>query len=76
MPRHGPGAAVGVGLQVVCLLPICRTPPLASPAPDRKGVDEVPSLLVRGALFTSSYAPLLLLFALLDSLGRGWPSTA
>ena len=34
----------------------------------------VPSLAARVVLFTSSYAPLLLLFALLDSLGRGWPS--
>ncbi|HEU0104281.1 MAG TPA: hypothetical protein VFR07_18370 [Mycobacteriales bacterium] len=34
----------------------------------------MPSLAVRGVLFTSSYAPLLVLFALLDSLGRGWPS--
>ncbi len=36
----------------------------------------MPRLLVRGVLFVSSYAPLLLLFALLDSLGRGWPSIA
>ncbi len=34
----------------------------------------MPTLLVRAVLFTSSYAPLLVLFALLDSLGRGWPS--
>lgn len=34
----------------------------------------MPSTAVRVVLFTSSYAPLLLLFALLDSLGRGWPS--
>lgn len=34
----------------------------------------MPSLAVRAVLFTSSYAPLLVLFALLDSLGRGWPS--
>lgn len=34
----------------------------------------MPSLVVRTVLFVSSYAPLLLLFALLDSLGRGWPS--
>lgn len=34
----------------------------------------MPTLLVRTVLFTSAYAPLLVLFALLDSLGRGWPS--
>ncbi|MBV9594828.1 MAG: hypothetical protein JO147_13655, partial [Actinobacteria bacterium] len=28
----------------------------------------------RLVLFMSSYAPLLVLFALLDSFGRGWPS--
>lgn len=36
----------------------------------------MPSLAVRGILFVSAYAPLLFLFALLDSLGRGWPSIA
>lgn len=33
------------------------------------------SVLARIMLFTSSYAPLLLLFALLKSFGPGWPST-
>lgn len=36
----------------------------------------MPTLWVRTVLFVSSYAPLLALFALLDSLGRGWPSIA
>lgn len=36
----------------------------------------MPALPVRVVLFASSYAPLLLLFALLDSLGSGWPSVA
>jgi hypothetical protein len=32
------------------------------------------SVTSRVILFVSSYAPLLALFAILDSLGRGWPS--
>lgn len=34
----------------------------------------MPTVAVRTVLFVSAYAPLLFLFALLDSLGRGWPS--
>jgi hypothetical protein len=34
----------------------------------------MPSVLVRLAMFASAYAPLLFLFALLNSFGRGWPS--
>ena len=34
------------------------------------------SVTARLVLFTSSYAPLLALFAILDSFGRGWPSQA
>lgn len=34
----------------------------------------MPSALAQAVLFTSSYAPLLLIFALLDSWGRGIPS--
>jgi hypothetical protein len=32
------------------------------------------SWLARGVLFVSSYAPLLFLFAILESFGPGWPS--
>ena len=36
----------------------------------------MPTAAVRTVLFVSAYAPLLVLFALLDSLGAGWPSVA
>lgn len=32
------------------------------------------SVLSRGVLFVSSYAPLLMLFAVLRSFGHGWPT--
>lgn len=34
------------------------------------------SWLARAVLFASSYAPLLILFAILESFGTGWPSWA
>jgi hypothetical protein len=34
------------------------------------------TVTARFVLFASSYAPLLALFAILDSFGRGWPSVA
>lgn len=36
----------------------------------------MPTAALRGVLFVSAYAPLLFLFALLDSFGRGWASIA
>jgi hypothetical protein len=42
----------------------------------RKGDRYVASLTTEVVLFTSSFAPLLVIFALLNTFGSGWPSVA